>query len=73
MNIASILVSDLSTVTGGCAGTPAARIQAAKDSIDFGVGSSQQKQAFACLHPAERRALARQQPTGGDPFDPDHR
>jgi len=62
---------ELSTVTGGaCAGTPAARVKAAIDSVDFGVGSPEQKQAFACLKPAERRQLAKLQPTSGNPFDP---
>jgi hypothetical protein len=61
----------LAHVAGGaCAPTPKARIQAAINSVDFGVGSPQNKAAFACLKPAELRQLGRLQPVGGNPFDP---
>lgn len=68
---ASIDSSGLTAVTGGaCAKTPAARIKAFGDSVDSGVGSPQNKAALACLHPAERREIAKWNPTGGNPFDP---
>ncbi len=70
-NFASIDSSNLIAVTGGaCASTSSGRLKAASDSVDFGVGSPQQKEAFACLKPAELRKLGRLQPTGGNPFDP---
>jgi hypothetical protein len=72
-NFVSIDSSNLTNVSGGaCGATPAARIKAAGDSVDFGVGSPQNKEAFACLKPAERRQLAKLNPTSGNPFDPSH-
>lgn len=63
--------SDLAHVTGAaCASTSGQRVKAAIDSVDFGVGSPQNKAAFACLKPADRRQLAKLNPVGGDPFDP---